>query len=232
MINSENIFKDIAICSDCEGKLVRRRRVKNNALEYYFLCSTFESNGGYKCSRKHILESELIDVVYETIRKQIELVASVDAVIEKVQSDKRYKTERDSIDNEIRELNTKIKRSNSLRTSIYDDYMEKILSEKDYLFAKNKYEKVESLDKSKLEELLLQKKKYHETYAYENKCLSAFRAFKDEKVLTKQMVNELVNAIEIYSVRKVEVILKFRDENESLLSYMDVMGIEVKLNEK
>jgi len=232
LVNTENIFKDIAICSDCKVKLVRRRRVKNNALEYCFLCTTFESNGGYKCSRKYIEESELIDVVYETIRKQIELAASVDAVIEKVQSDRRYKTERNKIDNEIRELNTKIQRSISLRTSIYDDYMEQILTEQDYLYAKRNYEKTESLAKSKLEVLLLQKKKYYETYAYENKWLSAFRAFKEEKILTKEMITELVHAVEVHSVRKVEVMLKFKDENDSLFGYMDVLGIEVKLHEK
>jgi len=62
--NTENIFKDIAICGDCKCKLVRRRRIKNDELYYYFSCTTYETNSGYKCTRKHIVETDMIKAVY------------------------------------------------------------------------------------------------------------------------------------------------------------------------
>ena len=157
-------------------------------------------------------------------------MASADAAMEKVHSHMRYKTEKDAFTNEIKIVNTKIQRSNSLRTSIYDDYMEQILTEQDYLYAKSNYEKDESLLKIRLNELLIQQKKYHETYAYENKSLSAFREFREEQVLSREMLTSLVQAVELHSNKTIEVKFKFKDEYDELLSYINILEIEVKPN--
>jgi len=118
--NKENIFKDIAICGDCKCKLVRRRRIKNDELHYYFSCTTYETNSGYKCTRKHIVEADMIEAVYAAIRNQIDVVASVDDILEKVNSDARYQNRKDNLANEIRKVKAQIERLTSLRSSLYE----------------------------------------------------------------------------------------------------------------
>ena len=230
--NKENIFKDIAICGDCKCKLVRRRRIKNDELYYYFSCTTYETNSGYKCTRKHIVEADMIEAVYAAIRNQIDVVASVDDILEKVNSDARYQNRKDNLANEIRKVKAQIERLTSLRSSLYDDYIEQLLTEQEYLYAKAKYEKEEDALKDRLNELLLQQKKYGQTYSYENRWLSSFRAFRDEKELTKEMVSALIETVELYADRSIQVNFKFRDEYEELLNYLNTIEEEVKPDEQ
>lgn len=230
--NTENIFKDIAICGDCKAKLVRRRRIKNNELSFYFSCTTYETNSGYKCTRKHIPEDEMIEAVYNAIRSKIDMVASIDEILEKVRNSTRFQSESDGISVEIRKTKSQIERLNSLRSSLYDDYMEQLLIEQEYLYAKNKYEKDEADYKNRLNELLLQQKKYAETYSHDNKWLSAFRTFRDEKILTRGMLLALVDTVELNADRNILVNFKFKDVYEELMEYLDSLETEVKPNEQ
>jgi len=229
--NKEHIFKGIAVCGDCKHKLVRRRQVNKGYVSHYFLCSTYEDNSGYKCTRKQIPEIILIDVAYEAIRSQINLVSSVDDILEKVKSTMKFQSEQDGLMIEIRKVNTHLERINSLRSSLYDDYIEQLLTEQEYLYAKGKYEKDETALKCRLNELLIQQNKYDVTYSYENKWLSAFRAFQNEKVLTREMIVALIDTVELYADRKVQVNFKFMDDREVLIDYIKVSEIEVKPNE-
>ena len=230
--NTENIFKDIAICGDCKCKLVRRRRIKNDELYYYFSCTTYETNSGYKCTRKHIVETDMIKAVYAAIRSQIDMVASVDDILRKVNSDASYENRKDNLANEIRKFKAQIERLTSLRSSLYDDYIEQLLTEQEYLYAKIKYEKDEVALKDRLNELLLQQKKYDQTYSYENQWLSSFRAFRDEKELTKEMVAALIETVELYADRSIQINFKFKDEYEELLDYLNTIEDEVKPDEQ
>ena len=229
--NTDNIFKDVAICGDCKAKLVRRRKIKNDELYYYFLCTTYETNSGYKCTKKHIVESNLMDAVYSVIRSQIDMVESVEDILEKVKSTVRFQSEKDKVVIEIRKVKTYIERLTSLRSSLYDDYIEQLLNEQEYLYAKNKYEKDELGLKDRLNELLMQQNMYEITYSSENKWLSTFKAFRDEKILTKGMVAALVDTIELYADRSIQVNFKFKDEYEELLNYLNTVEIEVKPDE-
>lgn len=230
--NTENIFKDIAICGDCKCKLVRRRRIKNDELYYYFSCTTYETNSGYKCTRKHIVETDMIKAVYAAIRSQIDMVASVDDILRKVNSDASYENRKDNLANEIRKVKAQIERLTSLRSSLYDDYIEQLLTEQEYLYAKIKYEKDEVALKDRLNELLLQQKKYDQTYSYENQWLSSFRAFRDEKELTKEMVAALIETVELYADRSIQINFKFKDEYEELRDYLNTIEDEVKPDEQ
>ena len=230
--NTDNIFKDVAICGDCKAKLVRRRRIKNNELSFYFSCTTYETNSGYKCTRKHISEDEMIEAVYAAIRSKIDMVASIDEILEKVKKTTRFQSESDSISVEIRKTKSQIDRLNSLRSSLYDDYMEQLLSEQEYLYAKNKYEKDEANHNNRLNELLLQQKKYAETYSHDNKWLSAFRTFRGEKILTRGMLLELVNTVELNADRNILVNFKFKDVYEELMEYLNSLETEVKPDEQ
>lgn len=230
--NKENIFKDIAICGDCKHKLLRRRQIKKDVLSHYFLCSTYEDNSGYKCTRKHISEADMIDSVYTIICNQIELAIAIDDIIKKANSNIRFKSEKDKINNEIKKVETQIERKTSLCSSIYDDYLEQLFTEQEYLYAKNKYEKDRDKLKGRLVELQLERKKFDETYTHENKWLAAFRAFKDEKALTREMVTSLIDTVELCSNNKIEVNFKFKDEYKELVNYLDTLETGVKLNEQ
>ncbi|MCM1988840.1 recombinase family protein [Oceanirhabdus seepicola] len=228
----ENIFKNIAVCGDCKNKLIYKRQIKNTKVSYYYLCSTYHDNGGYKCTKKYISEKDMIDAVYTSIGSMINIVTSIDNIISKANSSIRFQEEKDNLANEIKKVKSQIERCICLSSSLYDDYLDQLLTEQEYLYAKNKYEKDKDTLKDRLDELQLQKKKYDEIYTHENKWITAFRVFEDEKVLTKEIVTSLIETVELYSDRSIKVNFKFRDEYEELLNYISTLETEVKSNEQ
>lgn len=78
----------------------------------------------------------------------------------------------------------------------------------------------------------LDKQRYDQTYSYENQWLSSFRAFRDEKELTKEMVAALIETVELYADRSIQINFKFKDEYEELLDYLNTIEDEVKPDEQ
>jgi site-specific DNA recombinase len=92
--------------------------------------------------------------------------------IKKVSVSKKFKNEKENFQQEIRVINTEFKRKKSLLISLYDNYLEGMISEQEYLYGKNKYEKEKEKLKNKLDELQIQIRKFEDTYTENNKCIS------------------------------------------------------------
>lgn len=225
--NSENVFKDIAVCGDCKTNLVRRRRIKNSKLSYYFSCITFETNSGYKCTRKHILEKDLINVVYCSITKQIEISIKIENLVAKLRANASFLSSKEINLSKLRKIETEIKRKQSLSNIIYDDYIEGVISHQEYLYAKTKYENDTVKLKEKKSELQIECRKYNENYLKENKWMSKINLFKKEEKLTREIVTALIEKIEIYNINRVEVIFKFHDEYLEILNDFGIAEEEV-----
>ena len=227
--NTENIFKDIAKCADCKSNLVRRRHIKNNMIEYYyFLCTTFESNSGCKCSKKYIFEDELKEAVYETIKSEIEQVNNIDKTIDKVMVENKTRNESDNNAAEIKRMKTEIEKLQSIRTALFDDYMEQLLTEQEYLYAKNDYDKREEKFRNRLDELFIEQSRFSEVYTHENKYLTAFRRFMDAKELCREMLLALIHSIELNADKSIQINFKFKDDVDELTEYFAAQGIEVQ----
>ena len=227
--NTENIFKDLAKCGDCKSNLVRRRHIKKGEIEYYyFLCTTFESNNGCKCSRKYIFEDELKAAVYETIKNEIELVNDIDKIIDKVMAENKRSNQSNNIALEIKKTKIEIEKLQAIRTTLFDDYLEQLLTEQEYLYAKNDYEKKEEKFRNRLDELFLEQSRLAEVYTHENKYLTAFRRFMDAQELSREMLTALVHSIELKSDKNIHINFKFKDAFEELRVHFRAQGIEVK----
>ena len=227
--NTENIFKDLAKCGDCKSNLVRRRHIKKGEIEYYyFLCTTFESNNGCKCSRKYIFEDELKAAVYETIKNEIELVNDIDKIIDKVMAENKRSNQSNNIALEIKKTKIEIEKLQAIRTTLFDDYLEQLLTEQEYLYAKNDYDKKEEKFRNRLDELFLEQSRFAEVYTHENKYLTAFRRFMDAQELSRELLTALVHSIELKSDKNIHINFKFKDAFEELRVHFRAQGIEVK----
>lgn len=230
IINSDNIFKDILICADCKCRLTRKRDINKNKVLYGFICSTYYDNSGYKCSSKYISETNTMNAVFESIQKEIELIDSLKNILDKLNTGKVYNSMGKDISNRINKIKQEIEKTSSLQSSLYDDFLENILTEREYLYAKNKYDKDKTVNMQKLDDLLLEQMNYRETMTKNNKHLSLFDGFRDKTALTGEMVAALIQSIELNADKSINVHFKFKDEFILLCNYIESKGIEVKPN--
>ena len=218
--SSENIFKGLVYCSDCNRPMLRHKKVKaNGQIDYCFLCPTYEENNKFDCSKRSFGESELITLLHTLIEKQIQTLVDINIIIEAIRKQANYTDRTSEFEIEISKATAKLTRINGFRSSLYEDYKEGILDESGYMLAKNKY-KTESQELTDTLDVLLKRKNQHEDILGENKWATALKNITKRKTLNRDLLMSLIESIKINSNNDVSIIMKYHDEYEALLEML------------
>ncbi|MDN5290494.1 MAG: site-specific recombinase [Anaerophaga sp.] len=217
-----NILKGLVFCGDCKRSMKRRKMPKSKGPAlYYFSCATYEDIAKNDCVKKRMDEPDLLSVLYTAIRKQIDLAVDMERMVSKLNAKEGFGQQQSEIDTEISETEKKLSRLSMLRSSLYEDYQEKLLDEAEYLFTKAKYEKDGALLRSRLDELSMQKHRLDTMLTPQNPWITALKKFKKNKAITGEMITELIERVEIFSDQSVSICFRYRDEFESLLGFIE-----------
>ncbi|WP_367569447.1 recombinase family protein [Lacrimispora sp.] len=217
-----NLLKGLVFCGDCKRSMNRRKMPKSNGSAlYYFSCATYEDIAKNDCVKKRMDEPDLLSVLYTAIRKQIDLAVDIDRMLSQLNAKDGFCQQQSEVDTEISETEKKLSRLSMLRSSLYEDYQEKLLDEAEYLFTKAKYEKDVTLLRSRLDELSMQKKRLDTMLTPQNPWITALKKFKRNKAITGEMIAELIERVEIFSDQSVSICFRYRDEFESLLGFIE-----------
>ncbi|WMC93553.1 recombinase family protein [Kineothrix sp. MB12-C1] len=217
-----NILKGLVFCGDCKRSMKWRKmpKSKGSAL-YYFSCATYEDIAKNDCIRKRMDEPDLLSILYTAIRKQIDLAVDIDRMVSKLNAKEGFCQQQSEVDTEISETEKKLSRLSMLRSSLYEDYQEKLLDEAEYLFTKAKYEKDVTFLRSRLDELSMQKHRLDTMLTPQNPWLAALKKFKKNKAITGEMISQLIERVEIFSDQSISICFRYRDEFESLLGFIE-----------
>jgi hypothetical protein len=145
----------------------------------------------------------------------------------KLQNGGKMKSKVKTVKDKITEAKRKIERTTSLSTALYGDYADGILSETEYLFAKEKFRKEKQLWEERLDELIAEESKYSETFVYGNKWLATLSHFKDSAELTREMLLAVVERVVISRKNDINVVFKHRDEYERLMLHLSESGVSI-----
>ncbi len=211
---SENsgILKGKVFCGDCKRAMVRKH-IKSCKDKYRYVCDMHEKTG--QCSRKFLPEQELFEMLGCLIRRQIEAACQVK---EWLQSRKQEETrELFRFEQTLRETEDKRNRLVQKMAALYQDWKEGILDQDEYLYMKKRYEEELTGCEGEREELMGRKQEYIMAYTSENPALKAVSEIPDDFLLSRELVDRLIERIEIYEGNRVRVSFKFQDEMQRLL---------------
>lgn len=217
---TENIFKGLVKCASCNKKLIRRERSRQSKegiqIMRAFECKYENQN---KCGVKAIKEDLLKEIVFEEIKKQIQIAVRLEATINK--QSKVINLEENRIKSLIENTNIEINKIKNFYKVIYEDYTTGLLSEEDYLFTKNNYlEKEKELNKNK-ENLQKQILDLENNLSKENKYLKNFLKFKNTKVLTKELLQILIKEILVNNNNTIQITFNYMTEYNTLLNEVE-----------
>lgn len=219
---TESILKGRVFCGDCKRSMNRNRMLKSkDKMLYYFTCATYEDISKKDCIRKRIDEPELISILFTAICIQIDLAVDMERVLSKLEAREGFSQHKSELDAEISETEKKLSRLSMLRSSLYEDYQEKLLDEAEYLFAKNKYEKDVGVLRNQLDELSIQKHRLDIMVTPKNPWLTTLKKFKKNRTITGEMISELIERVEIFSDKTVSICFRYKDEFECLRAFIE-----------
>ena len=211
---SENsgILKGKVFCGDCKRAMVRKH-IKSCKDKYRYVCDIHEKTG--QCSRKFLPEQELFEMLGCLIRRQIEAACQVKEWLHSREQEEARELFR--FEQTLRETEDKRNRLVQKMAALYQDWKEGILDQDEYLYMKKRYEEELTGCEGEREELMGRKQEYILAYTSENPALKAVSELPDDFLLSRELVDRLIERIEIYEGNRVRVSFKFQDEMQRLL---------------
>lgn len=217
---TENLLKGLIYCADCKRPLVRYKSVSHGKkLWYTFICQT-HTNDITSCPMKNIREDELIPVLMTAIQTQIALAADMEALVRRVNNTPKHGKQAADLQGKLEDAKRKLKRYNGLYDSLYQNYVDKLMTEQEYMTLKSRY-KAEAEEAERLIEALTRQQTEESEHTPENRFLKAFGSFRGEDTLTKEMAHALIERIYVDGQNNVEIIFRYRDEYKALCTYLE-----------
>ena len=154
------------------------------------------------------------------MQAQIAIAADLDEVIKKLNAEPEFRRQRSDATSKLEAARRSLKRSQSLYDSLYQNYVEQLMSEQEYVTLKARY-KAEAEEAERLIAALEQEQRESKVYTSDNRFLTAFRSFMGTDTLTKKMASALVERIYVDADRNMDIRLRYRDEYMALLKFIE-----------
>ena len=169
------------------------------------------------CVKKHISARKLEKVVLEAAQIHLKIFLEGREEIRSRNGSAEIGKRRMVLESETRDLRQKEAQYQQKLSSTYLDYKDKLLTVQEYFMLKNKYQaalaELEVARKEK--ELLLNK--MQETYGEDLELSHAAEQYFGQMVVTKDMVDALIERIEVFAKGRIHIMFRFEDEYRSLL---------------
>ena len=217
---TENILKGLIYCADCKRPLVRYKNVSHEKkLWYTFICQT-HTNDITSCPKKNIREDVLIPMLLQAIQTQIALAADMEALIRRVNSSSKYRKQTATLQGKLDAAKKALMRYNGLYDSLYQNYVDKLMTEQEYMTLKRRY-KAEAEEAERLIEALTHQQAAEAAHTPENPFLAAFDSFRDADILTREMAQALIQRVYVDGDNNIEIVFRYRDEYKELCTYLE-----------
>lgn len=252
VIRPDNLLKGKVLCGDCLVPASRMganyQRKAGKVRIYRYRCRTYREKGAQECSSKSISEKDLEAIVYQAVMVFICQVECLDDRISRFHND-FFQKMCSHIEKEKGVAERAIRQGKNEKILLYKEYISKergnteqngtecackdgVTDGNKVWYLKEKQKKDREIRyheerKTQLQEKIALFERLEKEQAGWIKNILSYRDTALEEKLTAQMASLFVDKIFLYEGKRVEVVLNFKDEYESLYSCMgQVWGTE------
>lgn len=223
--HSENILQGLVWCPHCKRPMVRYKNVSHGSKLWYTYICPGHADDPARCRFVSIKEEELNEVLFTAIQSQIQIAADMEAVVMRLNAQPEFRRQRSDAAAKLESARRTLKRSQSLYDSLYQNYVEQLMTEQEYVTLKARY-RAEAEEAERLITALEQEQRENKVYTTENRFLTEFRAFLGTDTLTKEMASSLVERIYVDADKNIDIRLRYRDEYMTLLKFIEGRAAE------
>ena len=200
----KSIFCDILRCADCGSKMWYHTNTQNRDI-HYFSCSNYVKDYRGTCLTRHYIRADAVEAVVEMeLRRLAEyLVADENRFAEILarKSNKQYESEKKAAASELRKSEMRIEMIPKLLKSLYEDKLNGKTSEENYSILSSEYADEREQLKKKILKLRKKLTEMGEKESEREEFIRAIRKFMEMRTLTKQVLNELIDHIDVYETQ-------------------------------
>ena len=221
-IKTPNILKGLIFCADCKHPLIRCRSIYKKKCHYIWYCQTHE-NDPNSCPNKSLHETELFDVLWSTIQKEIILAENLCLALEKYKTSKTIQSRKQQLDHEETEIRQNIKRIGMIYESLFANYVDHLLTEEEYMEMKQQYRSELEIAKDCLSSIQKDRESMDSIYQ-SNSWVTSFLQYKSYEGLTEGLAHALIERVEVDEAKNIQISLRYRNEYSNLLAELAKEG--------
>lgn len=215
-------------CGDCGAAAVRKTVSYAGKRYVYYVCNA-NKHDKTVCSRHSIREDILGQVIYQTVRHQIDLLLDVDKALRQFENLSWEKHKLKQLDASIEIQEEVVRKNNTLRLGIYEDLRAGLLDRSEYESLKK--ELAERIDEATaaIEKLNKEKREILDGVSKQQSWIEQFRQYENVTELTRPMVIHLIERINIFEDSNIEIVFRHRNQIEEILRFISEQTTDKKV---
>lgn len=202
----KNLFCDLLYCADCGSKLWFHTNTRNDSIKY-FSCSNYKTDTRGNCETRHYVRE---DAIAQVVTMELQYMARLldeheDEFAEALERKTNAASikEKKLIEAELQKVIVRNERVATLYEKLYEDNVERKVTDEWFMQLSHKYE-VERMElKSKIAEYKERLRQLAENNRNKENFISAIRKFMEMKELTPALLKELIDKVEVYETEGV-----------------------------
>lgn len=210
------LFSGLMVCADCH-----KRMTKTSAKKFtYYICTTNRQVSKEACSRHSIRSDYLEEAVLEAIKKQIATIIDLSKIANQVNKSATINSQSVRLEKRMQQKEQEYKKINRRKDGLYDDYKDDVITKKEYLRLKERYE----LELKKIEEVIrniqIERDVFKQEISKEDASFNVFLKDQNINKLDRGIVVELIDAIYVHHDKSITIKFSYSDRYVLLLEWI------------
>ena len=221
-----DLFAGKIFCADCEKRMYyKRQRIQCKGVVFrgVYDCSTHVRRGHGACFSHSIRQDALNEKVSNIVRDQLRVALDYEKLLKSMRGSAGEANIREKYNAAVSSVKLKLNALKKKRTGLYENYVEGILNEEEYAFAKQTYEEQYEALGRLLDEAVERRERFLQSISPENKWLTMMRGVSGETKLTQELVDAIIKRVLVYDKDHIEVELNYNDVFEAMCECVEQM---------
>lgn len=215
-------------CGDCGATAVRKTVSYAGKRYVYYVCNA-NKHDKTVCSRHSIREDILGQVIYQTVRHQIDLLLDVDKALRQFENLSWEKHKLKQLDASIEIQEEVVRKNNTLRLGIYEDLRAGLLDRSEYESLKKELAERIAEATAAIEKLNKEKREILDGVSKQQSWIEQFHQYENVTELTRPMVIHLIERINIFEDSNIEIVFRHRNQIEEILRFISEQTTDKKV---
>ena len=220
-----DLFAGKIFCADCGKRMYyKRQRIcgcKNVTFRGVYDCSTHVRRGHATCFNHFIRQDALNEKVFNAIRDQLQVALDYEKLLLAMRGGDREASVREKHKAAVASVKLRLNALKKKRAGLYESYVEGILNEEEYAFAKQTYEEQYEALNRLLDEAVERRERFLASISPDNKWLTMMRGVAGMTGLTQELVDAMIEKVLVYGGGRIEVVFNYNDVFYAMLECVE-----------
>lgn len=208
-----SLFSGIIFCADCKHAMVRMYERRGDRKFAGYCCKTYKTQGKGVCTSHAVKYEKLKGTVLYALQSEARKILTPED-LQDLSSIRDTDGMAKGCLQQIRRIEAEMERRKIYKQKTYQNFMDEILTKEEYLFYTEEFKREFCEFKKNLEQLKSQLSRQKELDSEYEEWTEKFRNYIEIDELTREIVLELVERIEVNADGSLNIFYKFRNPCE------------------